>query len=165
MARSKSVTAEEFARSLATDPGYQARMAAQAAATESLERSCADDEAGLLEELGAAGAPVTSVYDFVNAGGAPPAAIPTLLAHLRQQHHARIWEGIVRSLSVKHAHDAALLTLVELYRVEESRDRRWVLANAISSMATFAEVAHLDRINEYRPLFRQSLKHRSRPSA
>jgi hypothetical protein len=159
------MTAEEFVRSLAADPEYEARMAAQAAATEELGRTCAADETRLLEELRAAGVRVTSVYDFVSAGGAPPEAIPVLVAHLREKHHPRIWEGIVRSLSVRHAREAALPTLVELYRAKVSRDRRWVLANAIGSMVKFAEVADLDGIDEYRPLFRQSRKRTSRPSA
>ncbi|MGI8548019.1 MAG: hypothetical protein ACR2M1_11915 [Gemmatimonadaceae bacterium] len=159
------MTAEEFVRSLAADPEYRARMAALEASTDELGRACAGDEAVLLEALRTVGAKVSSVYDFVNADGAPPIAIPILLAHLRLQRHPRIWEGIVRSLSVKHAHAAALPTLVELYSVEQDRDRRWVLANAIGSMAKFAEVAHLDGIDEYRPLFRQSRKRSSRPSA
>ena len=159
------MTAEQFVRSLAADPEYRARMAAQAARTEELARVCAADEAGLLAELRTVGLTVSSIYDFVNAGGAPPEAISILVAHLRQHHHPRIWEGIVRSLSVKHAHDAALPTLAELFTMEESRDRRWVLANAIGSMAKFAEVAELEGIDEFRPLFRQSRIHRSRPSA
>ena len=165
MARSKSMTAGELVRALATDPEYQAQMAAQAAATAELERRCGADEAGLVAELVAAGVPVRSVYDCVNAGGAPPAAIPALLVHLRRDHHPRIWEGIVRALSVRHARDLALSTLAELYAVEGSEDRRWLLANAIGSMAKFAEVAHLDGIAQYRPLCRQSRKRGPRPSA
>ena len=165
MARAKSMTAEEFVRARAANPEHQARMAMRAAAIEGLAKACAADEAPLLGELRAAGVQVDSVYDFVNAGGAPPEAIPLLVAHLRKPHHPRIWEGIVRSLSVRHARDTALSILVELYGVETSPDRRFVLANAIGSMAKFAEVAQLDGIAQYRPLFRQSRKPTPRPSA
>jgi hypothetical protein len=165
MARSKPMTAGEFARSLAADPQHQARMAAQAAATAALGGVCAADEASLLRELHEIGAPASSVYNFVNAGGAPVAALPVLVRHLHQQHHPRIWEGIVRALSIRHAHDLALPALMERYAVEQASDRRWLLANAIGSMAKFAEVAHLDGIAEYRPLFRQTRKQSSRPSA
>ena len=99
MAPPRRTTAVELARALAADPDYRAGMAAQAAAAAELKPACAADEVGLLTEVRAAGAPVRSVCDFVYAGGAPPAAVPILLARLRRAYHPRVWEGIVRALS------------------------------------------------------------------
>lgn len=152
-------------RELEADSEYMARIRAQDAERVELARLCALDQAELLSELGAIGIVAESVYDFVNAGGAPVAAVPVLVAHLDRVHHPRIWEGIVRALSVRHARDMALTRLVRVYRAERDAGRRWVLANAIGSMARFSEVADLDGIEEYRALFRQSRKPKRMPPA
>jgi hypothetical protein len=84
--------------------------------------------------------------------------VPVLVAHLAQTHHPRIWEGIVRALSVKHAREVALAPLVAAYRSEADESRRWMLANAIVSMARYSELSDLPGIEQYRALFRQSRK-------
>lgn len=158
MPKRKSQTAAEFVRELDSDPEYLARRLAKDRAVEALARECAADQSELLAALRGLGVQVGSIYDFVNSGGAPPAAIPLLVAHLDKPHHPRIWEGIVRSLSVHHARDHALPALKRMYRSEVDPSRRWVIANAIGSMAKLSEVRDLEGIDTYRALFRQSRK-------
>ena len=158
MPRRKSVTAAELANQLSQDTDYQARMRELADQREQLERECADDEAKLVAELVAAGSPVKSVWDLVALGSAPKGATAVLVHHLLQPHHPRVWDVIVRALSSKAARDDALEPLKQLYRSEANPSRRWVLANAIGSMALFTEVADLPGICEYRALFRQTRK-------
>jgi hypothetical protein len=158
MSRRQSMGAADFARELAKDADYQARVRERVARAEAQARECAEDEAGLVAELRAAGVVVESVYDLVSAGGAPGAAVPVLVAHLERPHHPRIWEGIVRALSTKEARTGALEALRAHFRSESEVGRRWLLANALGSMARLAEVRDLDGITEYRALFRQSRK-------
>ncbi len=158
MPKRRQKTAAEFVRELEADPEYTAQRHVEDAATEALARACADDEAELLAGLRAIGVAAASVYDFVNNGGAPVAAVPLLVAHLETPHHPRIWEGIVRSLSVRHARSDALPALRRAYLSEADPSRRWLIANAIGSMATLAEVCDLKDISTYRALFRQSRK-------
>ena len=150
--------AAEVARQLEANPEYVAQRRAQDAATEALERACAADEMDLLVALRAIGVTVGSVFDFVNGGGAPASAVPLLVEHLERPHHPRIWDGIVRSLSVRHARDLALPALCRAYRAEIDPNRRWVIANGLGSMAKLTEVSDLEGIDEYRALFRQSRK-------
>lgn len=156
-ARKRALTADAFIRELEGDADHQARLTEQQRQTAELAEASAADERHLLQELHAVGVTTSSVWDFVAAGGAPPSAVPVLAAHLTQSHHPRVWEGIVRALSVKHAR-AALSRLSDAYRAEQLQSRRWVLANAIGSMARLAEVRELPNIDEYRALFRQSRK-------
>ena len=136
------------------EAAYQAALAEQRQRVEELAAACAVDEQVLLRELRDGEIHVTSVWDFVASGGAPPRAVSILVAHLSLDHHERIWEGIVRALAVQHARGAALGVISELYRKECSRSRRAVLAHAIGAMAQFDEVADLPEIESYRSLFR-----------
>ena len=147
------MTADELVRSLEADPEYQGRLARHDAAADELARICADDEAELLAELASLDINAESVYDFVNGGGAPVEAVPVLVAHLTQPHHPRIWEGIVRALSVSRAREFALEPLKQAYKKEPASDRRWILANAIGTMAKLREVQDLDGIAQYKALF------------
>jgi len=156
--RKRGLTAAEFIRELDGDPEYQARLAEQERRRAALAAECATDQRDLLQELQAVGVRAESIWDFVSAGGAPLSAVPVLAAHLTEAHHPRVWEGIVRALSVKHARESALSPLLIAYRAESDPSRRWVLANAIGSMARLAEVRDLPNIDEYRALFRQSRK-------
>jgi hypothetical protein len=155
--RRKSLSAGEFIRQLEADPGYVARREALDAATASARRAFAPAEAGLVAELRARGLPVASVDDFVQAGGAPPAAVPTLVAHLPRTADPHLWETIVRALSAPQA-GAALAPLKTAYAAETDSHRRWLLANAIGSMARLADVRDLEGIEAYRALFRRSRK-------
>jgi len=134
--------------------GRQATLAEQRHRVEALAVACSIDEQRLVLELREHEVYVTSVWDFIASGGAPPKAVPTLVAHLSTDHHERIWEGIVRALAVKHARPAAFDVLTELYRREERRSRRTALAHAIGAMARFDEVQDLPDIENYRSSFR-----------
>src|SRR5262245_12001044 len=148
--------AGETDRHTSDDPTYNAKLAEQRERVEALAAACALDERELLLELRDAGVHVTSVWDFIASGGAPPAAIPILVAHLARGHHERIWQGIVRSLSVHHARASALNVLCELYRAETDRDRRSLLANAIGTMADLDEVRDLPDIETFHAVFRST---------
>lgn len=138
----------------ADDTAREAAFAAQRHRVEELAAACAADEHGLLRELRDHEIHVTSVWDFIASGGAPPRAVPILVAHLSVTHHERVWEGIVRALAVKHARAAALGVLSELYRVETTRTRRAALAHAIGAMARIDEVGDLPDIENYHSSFR-----------
>jgi hypothetical protein len=144
----------EIDRQASHDPTYDARLAEQRERVAALAAACALDERELLLELRDAGVRVTSVWDFIAVGGATPAAVPILVAHLSRGHHERIWQGIVRALSVAHARGAALGVLSDLYRAETDRNRRWLLANAIGAMAELEEVRDLPDIEDYHSVFR-----------
>lgn len=88
----------------------------------------------------------------------PLDAILILVAHLSEPHHPRIWEGIVRALSIKRARDLAFESLKRFYVAETVESRRWLLANAIGAMAKFTEVKDLPGIKEYRVLFNKPRK-------
>jgi hypothetical protein len=154
----KPMSAAEFVGELAQNTEYQARLKVRGAQIDILTAACAADELELVTELRAVVPKVESVWDFVAIGGAPEVAVDILVCHLNRPHHPRIWEGIVRALSSKRARDGALEPLRHLYRGETDSDRRWVIANAIGSMARLAEVRDLEGIEQYRALFRQSRK-------
>ena len=138
----------------ADDTARRTVLAEQRHRVEELAAACAVDEQLLIRDLRARDIHVTSVWDFIASGGAPPRAVPVLVAHLSRDHHERIWEGIVRALAVKHARAEALSVLTELYRQEQNRHRRTTLAHAISAMARLDEVQDLPEIESYRSLFR-----------
>jgi hypothetical protein len=138
----------------ASDAAYQAGLAKQRHRVEELAAACAVDEQVLVRELRDHGIHVTSVWDLIASGGAPPPAVPVLVAHLTMDHHERIWEGIVRSLAVTHARAAAFAVLTQQYRQYESRSRRTVLAHTIAAMARLDEVQDLPEIESYRSSFR-----------
>ena len=130
-----SRSAAAFARELADDLQHQARLRAQVSQAEALVRMCAEDEAGLVADLRAVGSPVASVWDLVEQGGASGNAVPVLVTHREHPHHPRVWEGVVRSLATPEARSGALEQLRRVYLRENDSDRRWVVANAIGSMA------------------------------
>lgn len=146
----------EIDRQAPNDQTYSARLAEQRERVAALAAACELDERELLLELRDAGVRVTSVWDFIAVGGAPPAAVPVLVTHLARDHHERIWQGIVRALSVKHARPGALTVLSELYRAEQDRDRKWLLAHAIGAMAELDEVRDLPDIEDYHAVFRST---------
>lgn len=139
--RNKPVTASELLEQLASDPGNQERRRALEAATEELGRVCAADERLLVEEVRAAGYAVDSVWDLVNNSphpvlerrfiGAYPKAYPVLVTHLRQPHHPRIREGVIRALTVRDGGALVEQALLQEFETEALVNLRWVLANAL----------------------------------
>ena len=71
--------------------GRQATLAEQRHRVEALAVACSIDEQRLVLELREHEVYVTSVWDFIAFGGAPPKAVPILVAHLSTDHHERIW--------------------------------------------------------------------------
>jgi hypothetical protein len=161
----KSITASELAHRLEQDPNYQACVAERQANTDALSQVYRADEAALVVQLRARGIAVESVWDFVSTTDAPLDAIPILVAHLSESHHPRVWEGIVRALSVRRARDGAFESLKSFYLSESIEIRRWVLANAIGAMAKFTEVKELPGIEQYRAVFNRPRKPPHRPPA
>jgi hypothetical protein len=161
----KSITASELAHRLEQDPNYQACVAERQANTDALSQVYRADEAALVVQLRARGIAVESVWDFVSTTDAPLDAIPILVAHLSESHHPRVWEGIVRALSVRRARDGAFESLKRFYLTETIESRRWVLANAIGAMAKFTEVKELPGIEQYRAVFNRPRKPPHRPPA
>ena len=161
----KSITASELVHALEQDPDYRARVAERDANLDALSQVYRADEAALVAELRARGIAVGSVWDFVSTTDAPLTAIPILVAHLSESHHPRVWEGIVRALSIKSARDGAFESLKRFYLAETVENRRWLLANAIAAMAKFTEVKELPGMKEYRTLFNKPRKPPHRPPA
>jgi hypothetical protein len=161
----KSITASELVHALEQDPDYRTRMAEREANVDALSQVYRADEAALVAGLRDRGIAVESVWDFVSTTDAPPDAIPILVAHLSESHHPRVWEGIVRALSIKGARDGAFESLKHFYVAETVESRRWLLANAIAAMAKFTDVKELPRMNEYRTLFNKPRKPPHRPPA
>ena len=159
----KSVTAAELVNRLEQDPGYQTRMAERQANIDALSQVYRADEAALVAELRAQGIAIESVWDFVSTTNAPLEAIPILVRQLSESHQPRVWEGIVRALSVKSARDGAFQSLKRLYVTETVESRRWLLANAIGTMAKFTEVKELPGIEQYRTVFNRPRKPPHRP--
>jgi hypothetical protein len=154
----KPITASELAHRLEQDPTYQARVADRQAKIDTLSEVYRADEAALVAQLRTRGIAVESVWDFVSTTDAPLDAIPILVAHLSEPHHPRVWEGIVRTLSIKRARDGAFESLKRFYVAETVESRRWLLSNAIGAMAKFTEVKELPGIKEYRVLFNKPRK-------
>ena len=163
--KKKSITASELVDRLELDPNYQARAAERQANIDALSQVDRVDEAALVAQLRARGIAVESVWDFVSTTDAPLDAIPVLVAHLSEPHRPRVWEGIVRALSIKRARDGAFEALKRFYAAETLESRRWLLANAIGTMAKFTEVKELPEIGQYRTVFNRPRKPPHRPPA
>ena len=151
-------------RELRADPEWSARDAAREAEHSKLQRELTAEQAPLITDLKDAGVLVNSVYDFVNAGGAPPEAVPVLVEHLRRQYHPRIREGIIRALTVRHARELACPPLVAAFKSETEPNMRWVIANALSVLSSLDELRDVAGIAAYADLFSGSRSRKTRPA-
>ena len=149
----RSKSAADFAAELAQDPAYQARLAAQEAARTEAARAFAADAADVVAELRAAGVAVESIGAIGDSVPLSEASVAVLVRHLEQPHRSDVWESMVRSLSQSTA-SAARPALERLFAAESEPSRRWLLANALSAMVAYRQVAHLPGMVEFRPLFR-----------
>src|SRR5262245_23196466 len=118
MPKKKSITADELMNRLEADPEWVARRTARDARRAERECRLAADEASVIADLAAAGAFVSSVYDFVNGGPAPDIALPVLVRHLGVAHQDRIREGIIRALGIPSARGIAFEPLRDAFRNE-----------------------------------------------
>jgi hypothetical protein len=147
------ITAEELRRQLEANPEQAARRDARAARHAEGGKQIATDEAPLIAELADVGLVVSSVYDFVGKQLAPNLALPILVRHLSVEHHPRIREGLIRALGIPSARHMALDPLCNAFRKERDPTLQWVIANALSGMARFEEVAELPGIQQFADLF------------
>lgn len=147
------ITAGELMRQLEANPEWVAQRDARAARHAERARQIAADEAPIIAELVAVGVAASSVYDFVGKQPAPDLALPILVRHLSVEHHPRIREGLIRALGIPSAREIAFDQLCDAYRRERDPILRWVIANALSGMARFEEVAELPGIHEFADLF------------
>jgi hypothetical protein len=164
----KKVTAAELMTRLNNDPDFVARKKERDEAIQRKEEEYAHAEAPLVQDLRAAGAQVSSVWDLVNAGRKrpsrtfristdPPEALwdwldanegsyasilPLLLDHLQRPYPDAIRDGIARALAVPEAR-FAWSTLVKLYRQEVAEGTRQGLAVALSNIADDAVIDEL----------------------
>ena len=156
MAKSRSRTAADFAAELETNPEYQQRLAERQAIASAQGAAAAEDERQLVAELGAAGVPVASVYDFVGKSvpPTPTAASPVLVKHLSLPHILVVREGIIRALSCSHLRPQAFEALKAGFTKSTDAMERWLFANALAAMADLDELRpQLAGIQEYSGLF------------
>ena len=111
-----------------------------------MEWACA--EAPLVEELRAAGAQVSSVWDLVNTKDRYPQLIPILFAHLDRPYPERVREGIARALAVPESR-SRWDELVSRYLAETdttTTGMKWALHLAIAGAADVTVVDTLIRL-------------------
>jgi len=90
----------------------------------------------LLRDLAAAGFPVRTVWDLVNARSPYTRALPILLNHLDKPYADRTLEGIARALAVKEARAIAWEAMLANLRSNDFKgDAASALVVAISAMA------------------------------
>jgi hypothetical protein len=133
--RRKGVTAAELMAQLNADPEFVAKRQRKEAERLRLEAEYRISEAPLVDELRAAGFPVTSAWDLVNSRGSYPAALPILLAHLVRSYPPPVREGIARALAVPETKCAGWDVLTRAFRDEQEKRPKDGLAAAIAAAA------------------------------
>jgi hypothetical protein len=144
----KKVTAAELMASLNADPDYIARREAQDAEIQRKEAEYASAEVPLLQELRAAGADVSSVWDLVNSKKPYPQLVPVLFAHLDRPYPAKVREGIARALAVPESH-SRWEELIDRYLAETdttTHGMKWALHLAIAAASDVTVLDDLIRL-------------------
>ena len=151
MTKKKPVSAAELMAMLNSDPEFVAKRDRAEAERQALAAEWRRAETPLVEDLGAAGVAVDSVWDLVNTSVPYPNAFPVLIDHLQRPYPGRVREGIARALAVPEA-KFAWSVMTRLYRDESVKDAKDGLAVAISAAADDAvigEVIQLVRDNRH----------------
>jgi hypothetical protein len=133
----KKVTAAELIARLDADPDYVARKKERDDAIEHKAQEYARAEAPLVQELRAAGAQVSSVWDLVNAKTRYPQLVSILFAHLDRPYPDKVREGIARALAVPESR-SRWDQLVTRYLAEADTTAtgvKWALHSAIAAAA------------------------------
>ena len=137
------VTAEDFMAALEKDPEYQARIAAQDAATAAGVAVLRRAEQPIVQDLKAVGVDVSSVWDLVNTSVPYPDALPVLKRLLvRGGYPDRVMESLGRALTVGPARPM-WDELAEMYQRPRGSGEEVGLAVMLSGTGTEAE---LDRM-------------------
>lgn len=155
-----SKTARDFLDEKSKDPKYQALKQKKEKELEEFANVLADDEKELVDEINAIGYDIKSVWDFVNnnnkheflRSGAPSdysSAYPILVKHLKINHHERIREGIIRSLTEKTSYEIAGQALIEEFYKESYENLKWVLSFACVTVIPEQERAEHPEIEEF----------------
>jgi hypothetical protein len=103
----------------------------------------AQPEQPLLDELGAIGVSLPSIWETGHIKKMPAQALALILRHLRSDYPRRTREGMARALSRREARDVVWDDVIALYRAEYDGDGGWVqegLAQAIRVMARPTDV-------------------------
>jgi len=100
MSKKRNKTAAELMTELESDPAFVERRRQQAESRRRLEEEMAQAEAPIVRDLRAAGASVTSAWDFVNGTEVTPSAVRVLLDHVGGPYPDRVREGVARALAV-----------------------------------------------------------------
>src|SRR5476651_856907 len=171
----KWITAEELMAELQADPDWVRGMAEadarHAASVAKLRAELEPEEAALRRDLRRVGMHTHSVSDLVNMDAPyPPEAVPILVHHLQAARHPVMRSSLARALTVEQAEGVAGGPLLRELRRETDPNARWVMANALTIVATpddADEIAALVRDPEYKDVrsrLRQALKN-VRPNA
>jgi hypothetical protein len=96
----KKTSAAELMARLNTDSEFLTRKRKRDEAIQRTAEEYARAEIPLVQELRAAGAQVSSVWDLVNTKTSYPQLVPILFAHLDRPYPERIHEGIARALAI-----------------------------------------------------------------
>ncbi|MEO1333115.1 MAG: HEAT repeat domain-containing protein [Myxococcota bacterium] len=105
-----------------------------------------NEEAALLADLKVAGIQCNDIYELVNSRRSYKKAIPVLVEHLGRVSTPGLKEGIARALAVREAKGVAGPALVAAFDAVEQPAVRWAIGNALSIVATEAELSDLVRI-------------------
>lgn len=161
MPRRKPRTAAEFSAELERNAEYQGRLARNKRDAEAQGEAAAADERPLVADLERSGLRIHTVYDLVNDIATPPEAVPDLLHHLDVPHLPIVREGILRALAYSHLRAAALDPLKQFFARSQISSERWLAANALSTMASFAELrTAVSGIEEFAQLFNDAPRQR-----
>jgi hypothetical protein len=146
--RESWITAKDLHARLAADPEYQARHSAHEEHFRKVDEERRLDELPVVEEIGAAGLLIESVWDLVNTRERYPEAIPALVKHLAIKTYLPVTRaGIVRSLTVPEARGAPAKEIIRQLREStkpEEDEFRWTAANALTVAATRDDVAEME---------------------
>lgn len=148
MTRKKRKTAAELIAELEMNPAYMERRQRQDEMRRLRAEELARAEAPLVQELRAAGAEVSSVWDLVNTSRPYPKLVPILLDHIDHEYPERIREGVARALAVPEAR-VGWDKLVNLYLSLSERHAqglKWPLHLAIAAAADVSVVDTLIRL-------------------
>lgn len=151
MSKRKPISASDLVARLANDPEYQERVRQRDEKIRIEHERLARAQAPLVDEMRAAGADISSVWDLINAKKKYPELVPILLAHLDKDYPDRVREGIARALSTVREARTGWDQLVRSYRKDPSptdsvygvSQVKWALHLAIASAA---DVSVLDEL-------------------